>query len=621
MKESPRPETGVGVDDPQVDNPLPVGKLPLHEWDVHHCPAVPYWTDANGDPDLTHVQKTVEGLAQRGLQADPAYEALRQIPYTIENQTYSAYDFLYGVPPANGSAINPPGAPSPPNELALDAPDQFTLPWTPYGGVYDSSRDLIPIFSRWLENTETGKKEATENFWPTIANFGLPYNLLILRKVRREDCAALAAEFGDAWVAQDMAALQAAGRLYEIDMTILGSLKPVTARDGTVRFTPGTRTLLEQNPESKALTPIAIRVSTAGGPTEIYVADNHAWLYALQAAKTSITVYGVWLGHVYHLHIVTAAMQMAMYNRLPDDHPLWPLLRPQSQSLIDFDYAAFTILFGAIAPPTPLDGYMPILRLCDRFAKQVDFCDNNPPTALKRLGLEKQDFTVNERWDAYPVVRFLVDIWNYTHEYVTAVVHDIYRSDTEVATDGRLGAWMDASSDPAQGNIRGFPEVRTRDALVDVLTSLLHRVTVHGAGSLSPSVNPALAFVANFPPCLQSAHIPKPNDHLTTEQLVKLLPHTGTVGKMTTFYYTFIHSAPYMSFIPSQGITADPYFPGPPGNPCNQALFRYRARIRAFVDDYVAAWDTALAGLRGGDPGTPAYAMDLYQQWPSSIEL
>ena len=61
--------------------------------------------------------------------------------------------------------------------------------------------------------------------------------------------------------------------------------------------------------------------------------DDKAWLYALQAAKTSITVWGIWLGHVYHWHIVTAAMQMTMYNHLPAGHPLWPLLiRSRSSS-------------------------------------------------------------------------------------------------------------------------------------------------------------------------------------------------------------------------------------------------------------------------------------------------
>ena len=112
-------------------------------------------------------------------------------------------------------------------------------------------------------------------------------------------------------------------------------------------------------------------------------------------------------------------------------------------------------------------------------------------------------------WDAYPVVEYLLDIWEITGDYVTAVVDDIYASDTDVAQDTALQAWMSASSHPDRGNIQGLPEtIQSRPELAKVLTSILYRVTVHGAGSLNPSVNPALSFVSNFPPCLQSAEIP-----------------------------------------------------------------------------------------------------------------
>ena len=63
------------------------------------------------------------------------------------------------------------------------------------------------------------------------------------------------------------------------------------------------------------------------------------------------------------------------------------------------------------------------------------------------------------------------------------------------------------------GPLRGMLPVVDRAAraeLAGVLTSILYRVTVHGAGSLNPSVNPTLTFVSNFPPCLQSAKIPSP---------------------------------------------------------------------------------------------------------------
>ena len=64
--------------------------------------------------------------------------------------------------------------------------------------------------------------------------------------------------FGDRWSDAGMDAIQAAGRLYAIDMSIFESFAPATV-DNLVRFTPGTITLLEQDAATKKLTPLAIK--------------------------------------------------------------------------------------------------------------------------------------------------------------------------------------------------------------------------------------------------------------------------------------------------------------------------------------------------------------------------
>ena len=217
---------------------------------------------------------------------------------------------------------------------------------------------------------------------------------------------------------------------------------------------------------------------------------------------------------------------------------------------------------------------------------------------------------------------YLLDIWEITGDYVTAVVDDIYTSDTDVAQDTALQAWMSASSHPDRGNIQGLPEtIQSRAELAKVLTSILYRVTVHGAGSLNPSVNPALSFVSNFPPCLQSAEIPDPGVKLSNEELLARLPHTGTIGGMTTFYFTFVYSKPYAPVIPSGGIKSDPYFPKTQNN-CNTALFAYRAGIQGFVTEYTSEWNEALARIRGATAGpVPHYAENQAGQWPLSIEI
>ena len=589
-------------------------QLPLREWGFSNCPAVPYWADEHGDPNLEHIGLALANLGARGsVQTENANKGL-STNYTIGKQTKSAYEFLYNepLPPA------PPVGNPPPEQLPLKLGDDFKLPWTLYQGMYTDSQDIVRPFAETL----TDGDKATAAFWPTIAQFGLPYNLLVLAKVDAARAPLLQAQLGRVWADLKMSTLQAKGLLYEIDMSILASLAPYTALDKSVRFTPGTVTVLRQDPKTKALTPIAITVSTNDGvPPRVYTADADAWLYALQAAKTSITVWGIWLGHVYHWHIVTAAMQMTMYNNLPAGHKLYELLQPQSQSLIDFDFALLSILWGQISPPTPVPGYLELLTLLDRFAVNRSFFDDDPQSELATRGLDVSDFTVKTPWDMYPVVGYLLDIWDITSTYVTAVVGDMYTSDDTVSQDGGLKKWMAASVDPTIGNIRGLPtHIETREMLSDVLTSILYRVTAHGPGSLNPSVNPGLSFIANFPPCLQSAHIPDPGDTLTKEELLAFLPHTGTIGGMTTFYFTFVYSQPQQRLIPTGGPGSAPYFPNNPV--CQKALIAYRTSIQTFITDYTNDWNAALARIRGTAPGqVPVWAQNQAGQWALSIEI
>jgi hypothetical protein len=589
-----------------LEPPL-LSRLPLLELGFVNCPAVPYWVDPAGDPDLAHVNATLASLQARGAEGMPAYVGL-STKYTIDGQTHSAYEYLYGSELAPGAT-----------GLALDKAEEFALPWTTYGDVHEHSQDLAEPLARTLQDATA----ATKAFWPTIASFGLPYYLLVLEKVDDAQATRFATEFGNVWRTEKLGAAHQAGLLYAIDTSILAQLEPFTARDGTVRFTPGTITLLTQNPQTKELSPAAILLSTTNdGLARVYGSNDPAWLYALQAAKTSITVWGIWLGHVYHLHVSTAAMQMTMFNHLPADHVLRPLLEPQSQQLIDFDFVLLTTLFQKISPPTPVSGPLALVKLLDQFAANRTFLGDDPLAQLETRGLEKKDFTDSKDWDRYPLVGWLLDVWTITHDYVKAVVEVLYETDADVKQDKDLKAWMDASGDPSQGNLRGLPAVDTRDDLTKVLTSLLYRVNAHGGGTLVPAVNPVLAFVATFPPCLQNATIIEPGTPVDpTKDLLPLLPRTGTIGEMTTFFFTFVYSLPSEPLIPTGGITAEPHFP-PSQSACNPALFKYRQDIHDFVDTFVADWNDAVARIRGTGPGSPpSYADNQYEQWSLSIEL
>ena len=593
---------------------------------LKEIPAVPF--------DVGKTLEAAAGLLARKQELQAAMKELSNI-YTIAGVTDSAHDFLFRESLADkldesvddvlddgarglkeltsllhaspgrmlkrrDQAIHVPddevsyGLDLPETALALDDPKQWTMSWTNFKNV---ARDARPFVEQWA-NSLTDVDVANEAFWPMIADYGLPYNLLILQKVRPGNVADLKRSHGDGW-SDALQEIYDAGNLYVIDMSIFQHVKPHRA-EGFDRFTPSTTTFLVQDPTSKTLTPISVRVSGHEGPSTYFVPTDPAWLYALQAAKVSITVWGIWLGHVYHWHIVTAAMQMTMYNFLTDDHPVYQLLEPQSQHLIGFDNVLI-LVWKQIGPPTSLTNPRRYLRLTDRFAQGRNFFDDDPKATLARFGIEESDFTVDEPWDKYPLVGHLLTVWDATEAYVGVFVQETYADDASVVGDAVLQKWIRKSSHKRKGNVRGLPPMTNRSALQDVLTSLVYRITVHGVTRLNPSLNPAQTFIANYPPCLQKKEIPAPDSVISTKVLLEYLPRTGVIGQMTQFYYIFVFSSPYEPFIPEGGVEDKLFFEGGAAEPRNAALISFRKEILEFMTSY--------------DGGTPQRG-----QWPMSVE-
>jgi hypothetical protein len=186
--------------------------------------------------------------------------------------------------------------------------------------------------------------------------------------------------------------------LFMLDMTIFESMDPPTASSST-RFSPSTLTLFELDVTNATFIPFLIRVSD-GRNTQVYcgplipvvtgfatpsftptvASTSGAWLYALQALKASTTCWGIWLGHVYRYHIVSTAMQMTMYQRLPPLHPVRQILGRQSKHTIGFDAVLLTV--WSFPPPTSCGTSIEFLQLINEFAKGRPFGIDDPEAAL-----------------------------------------------------------------------------------------------------------------------------------------------------------------------------------------------------------------------------------------------
>jgi hypothetical protein len=290
-------------------------------------------------------------------------------------------------------------------------------------------------------------------------------------------------------------------------------------------------------------------------------------------------------------------MLMSMFNNLSASNPVRKLLEPQSSYLIPFD-DVLLLGWSALAPPTSIATGWQFLELLDLYARGRQFFDDDPTTTLEQFGLTESDFTVQKPWDQYPNVGGLLEIWNATGRYVNTYVDHAYPTDQDVQQDQELQQWIAESGREEGGNVRGLPVMDSKEALKRVLHSLVYRITAHGSGRLYRSGNPALSFVANFPPCLQDAAIPDPAANFDTRTLLRYLPKTGAIGSMLHFYLIFWASPPYVPFVPIGGPETDLFFDDAVSN---QALIELRRFIAGFIERF--------------EPDTPQI-----WQWPRNIE-
>jgi len=464
-------------------------------------------------------------------------------------------------------------------KMPLQSFDQFDISLTEFDQTFADAKQFVPQWTGTLSDAQ----KASAAFWPNFAENGLAYNLLILEKVRAANQVRLKTLFGNAWNAE-WDNLVAAGQLYAIDLSLFCRF-PSTQVDGLMRFTPGTITLLRQDSVTKELTPIAVRVASfQEKKLRIFVRgqvpDDH-WLYALQAAKTSVTVYGIWLGHVYHWHIVTAAALKAMLSNLGSTHPVYQILRPQSDFLMQFD-EILLLIWKFLAPPTSFASKESFLQLIDAFAENRNFFDDDPQATLTRMGISKADFSVHSDWDRFPIVKTYLECFASASTYVNTVVDSFALRDADIAGDSEIQGWINETTRPHAGNLRGIGAIDTVASLKAVLTSLVYRTTMHGCSRLRKSLSPVLSFVGNYPVCLQSDSIPVQGESI---ELLQYLPYTGTIGLMTRFYGIFLYTEPYVPLIPKAGVSEDLYYPADPTIVRNGALIKFRQSVLALMQE------------------------------------
>ena len=154
--------------------------------------------------------------------------------------------------------------------------------------------------------------------------------------------------------------------------------------------------------------------------------------------------------------------------------------------------------------------------MVDKYATNRGFFRDDPKKILATANINEADFSSakDKPWDKYPMVKYLLAIWDNVAQYANGYVDVCYGNDGQAADkkvkeDKNLQKWIQQSI--KKGNIQGLSKIESTAALKEFLTSFIYRFTVHGLSRLDNTANPAMTFIPNFPPCLLYTS-PSPRD-------------------------------------------------------------------------------------------------------------
>ena len=282
-------------------------------WGSSIVPAIPYGVDLAGDPDPDHVH-AIRGLLARGAEGLPAYVGL-STKYTItarrilRTSSSTAASWRRGQPSWRSTRRTSSRSHGPPTGTCTRTPGNRQAP---------------------CQDTADATA-ATKAFWPTIASFGLPYYLLVLEKVDDPQATRLPRSSATSGRPRSSAPSSKPGSCTRSTRASLrsSSRSPhATAPCASPRHHHAAHT----GPDQGAHAGSDPAIDDERRPTTRLRQKDPAWLDALQAAKTSITV----LGHLAGTRLSPAHR----HGRDADDHVQPSSRRPRAPAVARASVAA-----------------------------------------------------------------------------------------------------------------------------------------------------------------------------------------------------------------------------------------------------------------------------------------
>ncbi|MBF2064704.1 MAG: lipoxygenase [Calothrix sp. C42_A2020_038] len=340
-----------------------------------------------------------------------------------------------------------------------------------------------------------------------------------------------------------------ANRLFVADYPILQNLKVTDLHAG--RYVGSPVAVFYQT--DKGLEPILIEVEKGRVVTPAVTDD---WTRAKLYVQTADVTHHELIAHLCYTHLAMEAFSITTSRQLPENHPLYLLLKPHFTFLLAINSRGNAILLSEGAA---IDKLMAITRLSaldimNQAYRQRPFADYALPNDIKRRGIEPQclpDFPYRD--DA-------LLIWDAVAKYTSNYLQLYYCDDKDVENDVYLQAWakelgapLDTTQPeafaqvpnwvpkewvkqtgldfelPSHPRVPGLGKIANLQQLIDIATTIIFT-----CGPQHAAVNFSQFDYVNYTPNAPLSLYARPDTPVSLEEL--LPKATQEVGQMELTY-------------------------------------------------------------------------------------
>lgn len=228
------------------------------------------------------------------------------------------------------------------------------------------------------------------------------------------------------------------------------------------------------------LMPVAIQLKpqdvAVRNPVFTPLNDCWDWRLARAHAQAADSHYHESISHLLETHLVSEIFALATHRNLHPDHPLNQLLLPHFEHTLAINEQARKNLLaehGEIAKcmAAKHTGNINLVRMT--------WSSWNYQDHTLHADLQHRDVT---ELPGYLYRDDARQVFEAIDEYTRGILGIWYGADEDVRQDAELQAWVREISDPAAGQVRGFPtEIATREQLFEIAATVVFRASAQHA--------------------------------------------------------------------------------------------------------------------------------------------